>query len=179
MFTGGYQQGRQRQVGVAELRADLLGEARDGVEAFNAAHFRLCRSRALLAARRGHVDTARSFLDDAFARQVDPFHQLFLDAASAEVHLIAGDWQQAALAALEALRVLCDDDSRSLATAVAERQRRRQVTIRETSISCRLARNLRRIYHSFGAMPARLPAARIMAMPSFVRPWRRSSPRRA
>jgi DNA-binding CsgD family transcriptional regulator len=79
--------------------ADVVLARRDRVEAFNAAHFRLCRTRALGAARRGHIDAARSFLADAFTRQVDPFHQLFLDAASAEVHLIAGDWQQAALAA--------------------------------------------------------------------------------
>ncbi len=79
--------------------AEVVLARRDGVEAFNAAHLRLCRTRALGAARRGHIDAARGFLAEALTRPVDSFHQLFLDAVSAEVHLIAGDWQQAALAA--------------------------------------------------------------------------------
>lgn len=79
--------------------AEVVLARRDSVEAFNAAHFRLCRARALGAGRRGNIDAARGFLAEAFSRPVDPFHQLFLDAVAAEVHLIAGDWQQAALAA--------------------------------------------------------------------------------
>jgi DNA-binding NarL/FixJ family response regulator len=135
--------------------ADVVLARRDAVEAFNAAHFRLCRTRALGAARRGHNDAARGFLAEAVSRPVDPFHQLFLDAVSAEVHLIARDWQQAALAAEHGWEASVDAGRLwsarfamfSVCAAVEQTlddQARRQV-VDERVVASRLAERLDRI----------------------------------
>ena len=135
--------------------ADVVLARRDGAEAFNPAHLRLCRSRALGAARRGHIDAARSFLAEAFTRPVDSFHQLFLDAVSAEVHLIAGDWQQAALAAERGWKASVDVGRLwsarfamfSICAAVEQtldNQARRQA-VDERAVASRLAERLDRI----------------------------------
>ena len=56
-------------------------------------------TRALLAARQGGGDRARTFLADALAQPVDGWHQTVRDAAVAEVHLSLGAWTDAAAAA--------------------------------------------------------------------------------
>ena len=56
-------------------------------------------TRALLAARQGDGDRARTFLADALAQPVDGWHQTVRDAAVAEVHLSLGEWTDAAAAA--------------------------------------------------------------------------------
>jgi DNA-binding CsgD family transcriptional regulator/tetratricopeptide (TPR) repeat protein len=135
--------------------ADVVLARHDRVEAFNAANLRLCRARAMGAARRGHIDAARGFLAEAFTRPVDSFHQLFLDAVSAEVHLIAGDWQQAALAAERGWEASVDVGRLwsarfamfSICAAVEQTlddQARRQA-VDEAAVSSRLADRLDRI----------------------------------
>ena len=135
--------------------AEVVLARRDAVEAFNAAHLRLCRTRALGAGRRGHIDAARSFLAEAVTRPVDSFHQLYLDAASAEVHLIAGDWQQAALAAergweasLDVARLWSARFAMFSICAAVEQtldNRARRQAIDERAVSSRLAERLDRI----------------------------------
>ena len=135
--------------------AEVVLARRDGVEAFNAAHLRLCRTRALGAGRRGHIDAARGFLAEAVTRPVDSFHQLHLDAASAEVHLIAGDWQQAALAAERGWQASLDVarlwSARfamfSICAAVEQTldSRARRQAVDERAVSSRLAERLDRI----------------------------------
>jgi DNA-binding CsgD family transcriptional regulator len=53
----------------------------------------------MLAARRGNADSARKVLADAQDHRIDPFHQVLLDSASAEVYLALGDWAQAVVTA--------------------------------------------------------------------------------
>lgn len=55
---------------------------------------RVARAGAMLAARRGDTETATRLLADA-ARPTDGFHQTFLDAAVADVHLALGNWAEA------------------------------------------------------------------------------------
>jgi hypothetical protein len=69
------------------------------LDAFNAGRVRFVLIAALLAARRGDADVARSHLDEAVRLPVDEYHQLFVDAHAAEVHLALGDWSRAAIAA--------------------------------------------------------------------------------
>lgn len=57
---------------------------------------RLGRSRAMLAARRGDRDRAEAALREAAGQPIDAWHQPLLDAAAGDVHLILGDWEQAA-----------------------------------------------------------------------------------
>lgn len=59
---------------------------------------RLGRARALLAARRGDRVRAEAALFEAAAQPIDPWHQPLLDAATADVHLVLGDWDEAAAA---------------------------------------------------------------------------------
>jgi DNA-binding NarL/FixJ family response regulator len=70
-----------------------------GNETFPAAAVRLGRAGAMLAARRGEHDRARSFLAQAESHPIDPLHRSFLDWAIADVHLILGDATQASVAA--------------------------------------------------------------------------------
>lgn len=79
--------------------ADTVLARHVDVDALPVGAIRLARSAAMLAARRGDLDRARSALADADAQPIDPFHRLLLDAASAEVHLAFGDWDQAVIAA--------------------------------------------------------------------------------
>ncbi len=58
---------------------------------------RLARAEALLAARRGDTDRALSQLAEGNAQPVDGWHQSVLDAATADVHLALGHWDEAAL----------------------------------------------------------------------------------
>lgn len=60
---------------------------------------RLSLSGALVAARRGQADRARAHLEAAVAQPVDPFHQIFVDHATADVNLILRHWAVAAAAA--------------------------------------------------------------------------------
>lgn len=57
---------------------------------------RLGRARAMLAARLGDDERARTGLFVAAGQPIDPWHQPLLDAAAADVHLILGDWEGAA-----------------------------------------------------------------------------------
>jgi DNA-binding NarL/FixJ family response regulator len=70
-----------------------------GVDPLPVGAIRLARAAAMLAARRGDTDRARSILADAQSPGIDPFHQALLDSVTAEVYLACGDWRQAALAA--------------------------------------------------------------------------------
>jgi ATP/maltotriose-dependent transcriptional regulator MalT len=54
---------------------------------------------ARLAARRGDSDCARSSLAIARAQPCDGMHQSLLDVATADVHLVQGEWTEAAAAA--------------------------------------------------------------------------------
>ena len=60
---------------------------------------RVTRAGAMLAARRGDVDRARELLTDAASQPVDGWHQTTFDMASAEVHLVLGNWADASAAA--------------------------------------------------------------------------------
>ena len=57
------------------------------------------RARAMLAARCGDADRALGHLADAQALPVDGWHQSVLDATAADVHLVLGNWDEAAAAA--------------------------------------------------------------------------------
>jgi DNA-binding CsgD family transcriptional regulator len=59
----------------------------------------LARAQATLAARRGETDRALSQLAEADAQPVDGWHQSVLAATEADVHLVLGNWEKAALAA--------------------------------------------------------------------------------
>ena len=67
-----------------------------GAENLPVGMIRLARSGALLAARRGDRDRAMTLLAQAEAQPVDAFHRSFLDEAAADVHLIFGEWGEAA-----------------------------------------------------------------------------------
>lgn len=79
--------------------ADNVLSRHVGVDPLPVGAIRLCRARAILAARRGDIDRAHSLLVEARAQPVDPFHQALLDSVSAEVCLALGEWGQAAVAA--------------------------------------------------------------------------------
>jgi DNA-binding CsgD family transcriptional regulator/tetratricopeptide (TPR) repeat protein len=61
---------------------------------------------ALLAGRRGDDDTARRLLESMRERPVDPWHEAVVDVTTAEVHLAAGRWTDAAAAARVSLDVV-------------------------------------------------------------------------
>jgi len=81
----------------------------DGAETLPVGRIRLARSGAMLAARRGDRERATSLLANADQEPVDPFHRTFLDDAAADVHIVLGDWAEAAAIAE---RVLNGDVSR-------------------------------------------------------------------
>jgi DNA-binding CsgD family transcriptional regulator len=56
-------------------------------------------TRALLAARRGDSELARTCLEVALAQPVDGWHETVRDAAVAEIHVSLGEWADAATAA--------------------------------------------------------------------------------
>jgi DNA-binding CsgD family transcriptional regulator/uncharacterized protein YceH (UPF0502 family) len=60
---------------------------------------RLARAEAMLAARRGETDRALELLAEAESQPVDGWHQAVLDATAADVHLVVGNWGDAAHAA--------------------------------------------------------------------------------
>jgi ATP/maltotriose-dependent transcriptional regulator MalT len=66
---------------------------------FPAGLLRLARARALLAARLGDVEQALGHLATAQAQPADGWHQTVLDATSADVHLVLGNWDEATEAA--------------------------------------------------------------------------------
>jgi DNA-binding NarL/FixJ family response regulator len=68
-------------------------------EGFPLGVLRVACAGARLAARRGEADRARSFLATARAQPCDGMHRSFLDAVTAEVHLVLGEWTEAAAAA--------------------------------------------------------------------------------
>ena len=70
-----------------------------GVDTLPVAAIRQGRAGAMLAARRGENDRARAFLAMADAQPLDPWHQAVLDSGAADVHLILGNWDRAAVSA--------------------------------------------------------------------------------
>ncbi len=76
----------------------VIAEVRE-VEAIPVAAVRLALARGMLAARRGQADEALTLLTRALAEPVDPYHQTFARASSAEVHMALGDWGRAWAAA--------------------------------------------------------------------------------
>ena len=80
----------------------VLGRS-EGAETLPVGMIRLARSGAMLAARRGDRDRAVTLLTQVEARPVDPFHRSFLDEAAADVHLVLGEWGDAASIAERAL----------------------------------------------------------------------------
>ena len=83
--------------------AETVLERSDGAQTLPVGRIRLARSGAMLAARRGDRERATSLLADAEQEPVDPFHRSFLDDAAADVHIVLGDWAQAATIAGRAL----------------------------------------------------------------------------
>jgi len=81
---------------------NVLGRS-EGADTLPVGKIRLARSGAMLAARRGDRDRALMLLAEAEAQPVDPFHRSFLDGAAADVHLIFGEWADAAAIAERAL----------------------------------------------------------------------------
>jgi DNA-binding NarL/FixJ family response regulator/tetratricopeptide (TPR) repeat protein len=76
--------------------AEALLERSDGAQTLPVGRIRLARSGAMLAARRGDRERATSLLAAAEQEPVDPFHRTFLDDAAADVHVVLGDWAEAA-----------------------------------------------------------------------------------
>ena len=83
--------------------AETVLERSDGAQTLPVGRIRLARSGAMLAARRGDRERAASLLADAEQEPVDPFHRTFLDDAAADVHIVLGDWAEAAAIAGRAL----------------------------------------------------------------------------
>lgn len=79
--------------------ADTVVARHPGVDQLLVANIRLGRAGAMLAARRGDTDRARTFLAMAEAQPLDPWHQAVLDSGAADVYLILRDWDRAAVAA--------------------------------------------------------------------------------
>ena len=79
--------------------AETVLSRHSGDEGQSAAAVRLCRSGAMLAARRGEGDRALSFLSEAESQPVDSFGRSLLHWATADVHLILGDPVEALVAA--------------------------------------------------------------------------------
>jgi DNA-binding NarL/FixJ family response regulator/tetratricopeptide (TPR) repeat protein len=75
----------------------------DGAQTLPVGRIRLARSGAMLAARRGDRERAALLLTNAEQEPVDPFHRSFLDDAAADVHIVLGEWAQAAVIAGRAL----------------------------------------------------------------------------
>ena len=76
--------------------AETVLERSDGAQTLPVGRIRLARSGAMLAARRGDRERATSLLANAEQEPVDPFHRTFLDDAAADVHIVLGDWAEAA-----------------------------------------------------------------------------------
>ena len=68
-------------------------------DTFPAGLLRLARARAMLAARLGDTDRALDHLAEADAQPIDGWHQSLRDATAADVHLVLGNWDDAATAA--------------------------------------------------------------------------------
>jgi DNA-binding CsgD family transcriptional regulator/tetratricopeptide (TPR) repeat protein len=83
--------------------ADVVLESSEGAPTLPVGAIRLARSGAMLAARRGDRERALKLLAEAEAQPVDPFHRSFLDEATADVHVMSGEWAQAAAIAGRAL----------------------------------------------------------------------------
>ena len=76
--------------------AETVLERSEGAQTLPVGRIRLARSGAMLAARRGDRERATSLLAHAEQEPVDPFHRTFLDDAAADVHIVLGDWAEAA-----------------------------------------------------------------------------------
>jgi DNA-binding NarL/FixJ family response regulator len=79
--------------------AEAILARRVGGDALPVGRLRLERAGALLAARRGDRARARSLLAQAQAEPIDGWHQTVLDATTADVCLVLGDWAAAVEAA--------------------------------------------------------------------------------
>lgn len=109
----GHRAGLDRSLGGLTDTAAAEGLIRLGrwneAEAVLARHFaydtvpmaalRVARAGAMLAARRGDGDRARALLSDARAHPVDGMHSSYLEMGAADVHLVLGEWVEAAAAA--------------------------------------------------------------------------------
>ncbi len=81
------------------VEVDAVLARRTGGDALPVGALRVACVGAMLAARRGEADRARALLADADAQPSDGLHQTHHDFATADVHLILGDWAAAAAAA--------------------------------------------------------------------------------
>jgi DNA-binding CsgD family transcriptional regulator/tetratricopeptide (TPR) repeat protein len=81
----------------SEAEALLLRHGSDDV--FPVGRLRVALAGALVAARGGLTDRAHALLAEADAQPGDELHRTFTEAATAEVHLILGEWDEALLAA--------------------------------------------------------------------------------
>jgi DNA-binding CsgD family transcriptional regulator/tetratricopeptide (TPR) repeat protein len=84
--------GRWAEAGTVLARQPVAGT-------FPAGLLRLARAQALLAARLGDFEGALDHLAAAHAQPSDGWHQVVLDATAADVHLVLGNWDEAARAA--------------------------------------------------------------------------------
>jgi ATP/maltotriose-dependent transcriptional regulator MalT len=110
----------------AEAEAVLATAA--GIDAIPIAAIQLDAAAATLAARRGDIGSARQCASRLATHPCDPWHQGVLDAATAEVHLAAHEWHEAATLAERSLDPPDGRDARwpalfarHLAAAVVER----------------------------------------------------------
>ena len=92
--------------------ADTVLARFTGVDSIPVGTVRLARAGALLAARRGDVERARSLLGQISAQPVDPWHRFLVQHTQAEVQLHLGDWAGAARAAELGWESGCDQDRR-------------------------------------------------------------------
>jgi len=79
--------------------AETVLARHNAVAAFPLSILRAAGAGAKLAARRGESDRARILLSTACAQTCDGVHQAFLDVTTADIHLILGEWAEAAVAA--------------------------------------------------------------------------------
>ena len=84
--------GRWSEAGTVLARQPVAGT-------FPAGLLRLARAGAMLAARLGDADRALGHLAEARALPIDGWHQSVLDVTEADVHLVLGNWDEAAAAA--------------------------------------------------------------------------------
>jgi DNA-binding NarL/FixJ family response regulator len=71
--------------------------------------FRVARAGAMLAARRGDGDRAHRLLADARSQPLDGWHLAYLELTAADVHVVLGEWSDAAEAAGRGLASLPAD----------------------------------------------------------------------
>ncbi|HEX7097427.1 MAG TPA: response regulator transcription factor, partial [Acidimicrobiales bacterium] len=126
-----------------------------GLEPIPVAAIQLDSAAAILAARRGELDEARSLAARLASHPADPWHEAVVRAAAAEVSLAVGDWDDAVATCEAGLTPANDADARwvplftmLLVHAVVERTLD-AIARRETVASDDVARDLHaRISHA-------------------------------